>query len=96
VQVAVGQTGEPLPADDQLTVTQAGLTPSALLKVSAVDLSGEDAVPVRVPLADHVPEEPRAADSGQKRRKCSWVSVIQYLNPWPDVQETEDFFTTKE
>jgi hypothetical protein len=95
VKVEVGQTGQPLPADHLLTVAEAGLTPSALLKISARDLSGEDPEPIDVPLATHVSEGPREADGSQKRRKYSWASIVQYLNPWPDVEETEDFFAIK-
>jgi hypothetical protein len=106
VTITLGHTGEPIPGDDALTVTQAGLVPSAALTAvpNAPDegsrmLQAEEPLPdlpVRVETADVQPEQTPAERGARTPKFWSWKGICQFFNPWPGINEVEDLFVTKE
>jgi hypothetical protein len=89
-RIAVAHTNAPLPSDDSMTVTEADLVPSALLRV---DIQADNILPV-VPHVSQ-PDE-RDVNVKKKRKKRLVMMLLDIVNPWPDVVEVEDFFAVKD
>jgi hypothetical protein len=102
-RITIAHSGLPLPDDDSLTLVSAGLAPSCVLRLESLDSSGiatfEESLPV-VPGILDVIESGREDDVINQRDGRTfwwkWLNAFMWLfNPWPSVDEVEDFFVVK-
>jgi hypothetical protein len=108
-RVIVSHTRLPLPADDSMTVVSAGLAPSAVLRLHPIE-SGREA-PLGLPqetlqdlrMTDSQEIVPPMAEvENRAERGWNWTpwggvkAILSLCNPWPNVEEREDFFERKD
>jgi hypothetical protein len=94
-------TGTELPEDDQITLALAGLVPSVMIRAEGREqLTGEDALPpiqTDVETPEVRPPEERPEPVPRPIGRVGWLrKICEFLNPWADVVEVEDFFVIKD
>jgi hypothetical protein len=103
-QVIVGHTQQPLPDDDSMTLVQADLAPSSVLRVVSGDILEAEILidrpgPVRATqplLVEQTRRRCQCCRAGAIGRVRKWAAVaLSLLNPWAEDDPDEQFLEYK-